>query len=140
MNCCASGSRCAANSFERVSLTIRPQSINTTRSQIRSARWLAHERPVPVVLVSASSDDAAQRLFRDGYDVLEDRSGTDLFVVGDTDTFDQLRASGFRPTIFQTLRPALWSPPPPIWRNRLRSPARPSAASCGKPAGSCSHS
>jgi hypothetical protein len=64
-----------------------------------------------VYRVSASSDESAQRLFRDGFDVLENRAGTDLFVLGDAAMADQLRAAGFRPTIFQRLEPQGWSAP-----------------------------
>jgi carboxypeptidase T len=64
-----------------------------------------------VYKVTASTDAAAQRLFDDGFDVLEDRTGTDLFVLGDAGTNLKLRAAGFRPTIFQKLKPTGWAPP-----------------------------
>jgi len=61
--------------------------------------------------VSASSDAAAQRLVRAGYDVLEDRDGTDLFVLGDAHTAANLRGDGFAPRVVETLRPATWKAP-----------------------------
>jgi len=61
--------------------------------------------------VSASSESVAQRLARDGFDVLENRDGTDLFVLGDAATGAKLRAAGFRPTVFQRLQPTGWSAP-----------------------------
>ena len=64
-----------------------------------------------VYQVSASTDAAAQRLFDEGFDVLEDRSGTDLFVLGDAATSRKLRAAGFQPTITQRLKPTSWAPP-----------------------------
>ena len=64
-----------------------------------------------VYRVSASSEAAAQRLFEGGFDVLENRTGSALFVLGDAGTADKLRAAGFRPSIAQTLQPAGWSAP-----------------------------
>jgi hypothetical protein len=64
-----------------------------------------------VYRVAAGSDAAAQRLFRGGFDVLEDRAGTSLFVLGDTATATKLRAAGFAPTIAERLRPAGWRAP-----------------------------
>lgn len=64
-----------------------------------------------VFRVPAASDADAQRLFQQGFDVLENRSGTDLFVLGDPATLKKLRAGGFRPTVFQTLQPTGWSAP-----------------------------
>jgi hypothetical protein len=64
-----------------------------------------------VYRVSASTDAAAQRLFRAGFDVLENRTGTDLFVLGDTATADRLRAAGFRPTVVEKLDPVGWKAP-----------------------------
>ena len=64
-----------------------------------------------VYRVSAASDVAAQRLFQDGFDVLENRNGMDLFVLGDLATSVRLRAAGFRPTVFQTLKPTGWAAP-----------------------------
>ena len=61
--------------------------------------------------VTAANDAAAQRLIRDGFDVLENRSGTDLFVLGDDDAADRLRAAGFRPVVTERLRPTNWKAP-----------------------------
>src|SRR5215211_5326966 len=61
--------------------------------------------------VSASSDAAAQRLVGAGFDVLEDRAGSNLFVLGDAATADRLRAAGFRPAVAEKLKPAGWAPP-----------------------------
>jgi carboxypeptidase T len=61
--------------------------------------------------VSASSDTAAQRLVGAGFDVLEDRAGSNLFVLGDAATADRLRAAGFRPAVAEKLKPAGWAPP-----------------------------
>ncbi|MEN3310541.1 MAG: carboxypeptidase [Micromonosporaceae bacterium] len=64
-----------------------------------------------VYQVTASSDTAAQRLFRAGFDVLEDRAGHYLFVLGDTATATQLRAAGFTPTVVEKVKPAAWKAP-----------------------------
>ncbi len=61
--------------------------------------------------VPASSAAAAQRLISAGFDVLEDRSGTDLFVLGDTGTASQLRGAGFAPVAVQRVAPAGWKAP-----------------------------
>lgn len=58
-----------------------------------------------VYRVSAASDAAAQRLFDDGFDVMENRTGQDLYVLGDTATQAKLREAGFRPTVAEKLRP-----------------------------------
>jgi hypothetical protein len=64
-----------------------------------------------VYRVSASSGADAQRLIRAGFDVLENRAGGDLFVLGDTATADGLRSAGFRPVVSEKLRPAEWQAP-----------------------------
>ena len=64
-----------------------------------------------VYRVAAGTDAAAQRLFRGGFDVLEDRSGANLFVLGTAATATKLRAAGFSPTVTQTLTPAAWKAP-----------------------------
>jgi carboxypeptidase T len=64
-----------------------------------------------VYRVAADSDAAAQRLFHQGFDVLENRTGTDLFVLGDTATEGQLRRAGFTPTVTEKLSPVGWQAP-----------------------------
>jgi carboxypeptidase T len=64
-----------------------------------------------VYRVPAGSEAAAQKLIRAGFDVLENRSGSNLFVLGDDATAGKLRAAGFRPTVVEKLRPADWTPP-----------------------------
>jgi hypothetical protein len=64
-----------------------------------------------VYRVAAGSDAAAQRLFRAGFDVLENRDGTALFVLGDAATGTKLRAAGFSPTVAERLTPAGWKAP-----------------------------
>jgi hypothetical protein len=61
--------------------------------------------------VSAGSEAAAQQLFRAGFDVLENRSAGDLFVLGDAETAKKLRAEGFRPSVAEKLQPASWRAP-----------------------------
>jgi carboxypeptidase T len=58
-----------------------------------------------VYRVAAATDAAAQKLIDSGYDVLENRSGNDLFVLGDTTTGTKLRAAGFRPVVSEKLMP-----------------------------------
>jgi hypothetical protein len=56
-----------------------------------------------VYRVAAASPEAAQQLFADGYDVLENRTGNDLYVLGDAATATRLRAKGFRPVVSEKL-------------------------------------
>ncbi|PPK66360.1 M14 family zinc carboxypeptidase [Actinokineospora auranticolor] len=53
----------------------------------------------------------AEALLRAGYDVLEDRDGDDLFVLGRSDTANRLRADGFRASVESVLPPLTWAPP-----------------------------
>ena len=64
-----------------------------------------------VYKVTAGSQAAAQRLVDAGFDVLENRTGSDLYVLGDTATGANLRAKGFKPTIAEKLKPTGWSAP-----------------------------
>jgi carboxypeptidase T len=59
-----------------------------------------------VYRVPAATDAAAQRLIAAGFDVLENRDGQDLFVLGDTGAADRLRAAGFTATVENTLSPS----------------------------------
>jgi carboxypeptidase T len=61
--------------------------------------------------VSAGSEAAAQRLIGAGFDVLENRAGSDLFVLGDTATAAKLRTAGFRPAIAEKVGPSTWKAP-----------------------------
>jgi carboxypeptidase T len=61
--------------------------------------------------VSAGSEGAAQRLISAGFDVLENRAGGDLFILGDTATAAKLRGAGFRPAIAEKVRPTDWKAP-----------------------------
>jgi carboxypeptidase T len=64
-----------------------------------------------VYRVPAASDEAVQRLVRDGFDVLENRTGTEVFVLGESGTATKLRAAGFKPTVAEKLKPAGWQAP-----------------------------
>src|SRR2546423_12919842 len=61
--------------------------------------------------VNASSDAAAQRLFDRGFDVLENRAGGDLFVLGNAATADKLRTAGFQPAIAEKIDTGGRQPP-----------------------------
>ncbi|MFE9133196.1 M14 family zinc carboxypeptidase [Streptomyces sp. NPDC007355] len=45
------------------------------------------------------------------FDLIEDRDGDDLFVLGDATTAAELIAAGLRPKIEQRIEPAPWEPP-----------------------------
>lgn len=53
----------------------------------------------------------ADTLLTEGFDVLEDRDGDDLFVMGRNDAGSRLRGRGFRVSIEQVLAPPKWTPP-----------------------------
>jgi carboxypeptidase T len=63
----------------------------------------AEDTSLFVYRVTAASPAAAQQLFDGGYDVLENRAGNDLFVLGDAATATRLRAAGFRPVVSERL-------------------------------------
>ncbi|WP_329789233.1 M14 family zinc carboxypeptidase [Lentzea sp. DG1S-22] len=63
-----------------------------------------------VLRVPAPLGDSAQRLLGLGYDVLEQRDGDDLFVAGDRNTADELRADGYRPAVERVLPPSRRAP------------------------------
>src|SRR6266536_3819979 len=64
-----------------------------------------------VYRVPAGSQAAAQHLFDAVFDVLENRSGGNLYVLGDTATGTRLRAKGFKPTVAEKLAPTGWKAP-----------------------------
>ncbi|HEY2669793.1 MAG TPA: M14 family zinc carboxypeptidase [Rugosimonospora sp.] len=76
-----------------------------------STRASAPTQQLSIYRVPAPTEAAAQRLIASGFDVLEQRSGTDLFVLGDSGTAAQLRADGFTPESAQSLAPANWATP-----------------------------
>ena len=63
-----------------------------------------------VLRVPAPKGESAQRLLGLGYDVLEQRDGDDLFVVGDPKTSQKLRTDGFPSTVEKTMPPSQWEP------------------------------
>lgn len=70
-----------------------------------------HESHLYIYKVGADAA-AAQHLFHDGFDVLERRTGANLYVLGDAATANRLRSDGFAPVIDQTLPKPTWTPPP----------------------------
>jgi hypothetical protein len=71
----------------------------------------AEDAALFVYRVAAASPAAAEQLFAGGYDVLENRTGNDLFVLGDAATKARLQADGFRPVVSERLA-ALGGKPP----------------------------
>jgi len=72
---------------------------------------LADSTQLYIYQVGSSDAGAAQRLFDAGFDVLENRTGSDLFVLGDAATAVKLRKAGFRPAVSERLEPATWRAP-----------------------------
>lgn len=67
--------------------------------------------PTFVYRVTAPLGDSAQRLLNQGFDVLEDRDGDDLFVLGDNQVLTRLREAGFAPVVDKVMEPPQWTPP-----------------------------
>lgn len=67
--------------------------------------------PLFVYRVSAPTNADAQALMESGFDVLEQRSGVDLFVLGDTSTAGQLRTAGYVPLSTERLNTSTWTAP-----------------------------
>lgn len=77
----------------------------------RTPSAVADSTELYIYRVAAASDAAAQKLFDAGFDVLENRAGNDLFVLGDAATAKRLRAAGFQPAISERLKPTDWKAP-----------------------------
>ncbi|GAA2511628.1 M14 family zinc carboxypeptidase [Pilimelia columellifera] len=60
--------------------------------------------------VQAPTAADAEKLARQGFDLLEDRDGDTLFVAGDAAVGKKLAAAGFRAEVFDTMRPS-WENP-----------------------------
>jgi carboxypeptidase T len=76
----------------------------------RTGTAIAQSDQLFIYRVSAT-EAAAQTLLRGGFDVLENRTGSDLYVLGDEATAGKLRAAGVPPAAAEKLRPATWQPP-----------------------------
>ncbi|MGH3735300.1 MAG: M14 family zinc carboxypeptidase [Micromonosporaceae bacterium] len=68
-------------------------------------------------------DADADALLTDGFDVLEDRDGDDLFVLGDRTVLSRLRAAGHRTTVESALPRVRWEPPAKRWQDPQLTPA-----------------
>ncbi|GAA0264935.1 M14 family zinc carboxypeptidase [Saccharothrix mutabilis subsp. mutabilis] len=67
--------------------------------------------PTYVYKVHAPLGKAAQDLLGRGFDVLEQREGDNLFVLGDSATGDKLKKEGFTSVIDEVLPAPQWEPP-----------------------------
>ncbi|MFI9815430.1 M14 family zinc carboxypeptidase [Saccharothrix variisporea] len=67
--------------------------------------------PTYVYKVHAPLGKAAQDLLGRGFDVLEQREGDNLFVLGDANTGDKLKKEGFTTVIDEVLPAPQWEPP-----------------------------
>src|SRR6266508_1864201 len=72
---------------------------------------VANPNQLFVYRVAAASDEAVQRLFDRGFDVLEDRSGADVLVLGNAATAHRLRAAGFAAAVVEKVETGGWQPP-----------------------------
>ncbi|GLZ29997.1 peptidase M14 [Lentzea sp. NBRC 105346] len=72
----------------------------------------AQPGPTYVYRVPAPLGQKAQDLLTRGFDVLEQRDGNDLFVLGSQDVLGQLRTAGFAPAIESVMEAPQWAPPP----------------------------
>ncbi|XVV02849.1 hypothetical protein ACQPW3_36740 [Actinosynnema sp. CA-248983] len=83
--------------------------------------------PTYVYKVHAPLGKAAQDLLGRGFDVLEQREGDNLFVLGDSATGDKLKKEGFTTVIDEVLPAPQWEPRSasrnPWTRRRWRRPS-----------------
>ncbi|MDX3656704.1 M14 family zinc carboxypeptidase [Streptomyces sp. ID05-26A] len=92
--------------------------MRTAVALLASLALLSSPAPAPaegpqatyVLRVPAPKGESAQRLLALGYDVLEQRDGDDLFVVGDQKTSRELRTDGYPSTVEKTMPPSPWAP------------------------------
>jgi carboxypeptidase T len=92
-----------AGALAAAALLLGPQITDASAAQTPTP---AAPTGLAVYRVPATTDAAAQRLLNAGFDVLEKRSGGDLFVLGDAATAGKLRAAGFTATVDAALAPA----------------------------------
>ncbi|MGH3714975.1 MAG: M14 family zinc carboxypeptidase [Micromonosporaceae bacterium] len=64
-----------------------------------------------------AGDADADKLLSSGFDVLEDRDGSDLFVLGDRSVLDRLRERGFRAYVDSVVPKVSWTPPAKRWQD-----------------------
>ncbi|TWP53327.1 carboxypeptidase [Lentzea tibetensis] len=67
--------------------------------------------PTYVYRVNAPLGDRAQDLLARGFDVLEQRDGNDLFVLGGQDAGQKLKEAGFTALVESVMEPPQWQPP-----------------------------
>jgi carboxypeptidase T len=91
-------------------LTLLGSQFTTASAQVTAAPAAPAAEGLSIYRVPAT-EAGAQRLLKAGFDVLENRSGGDLFVLGDTATATRLRAAGFSATVDTALAPASWTAP-----------------------------
>lgn len=71
----------------------------------------AQAGPTYVYKVHAPLGEAAQSLLSRGFDVLEDRDGDSLFVLGSKEDGQRLQQAGFSAVVDQVMAPPQWTPP-----------------------------
>ncbi|MEV6243030.1 M14 family zinc carboxypeptidase [Lentzea sp. NPDC051838] len=72
---------------------------------------VAQESPTYVYRVNAPLGEKAQKLLARGFDVLEERDGDDLFVLGGRATSQKLADAGFAPVVESVMEPPQWDAP-----------------------------
>jgi len=72
--------------------------------------------PAYIYRVHAPLGALAQDLLGKGFDVLETRDGSDLFVAGDASVGERLRGAGFSATVDQVAKAPQWTPPAKRWQ------------------------
>ena len=85
-----------------------PQAAAT--STVATTESTQSAQPTYVFRVAGASSNA-EKLFGYGFDVLEERDGNDLFVLGNAGEGDRLRAAGFTVSTETAMAPPKWAPP-----------------------------
>ncbi|GAA0604424.1 M14 family zinc carboxypeptidase [Kutzneria viridogrisea] len=101
-------------------VVLLPQAAAT--STVAATDSTAKAQPTYVYRVSHSVD-TVEKLFSHGFDVLEQRDGEDLFVLGTAAEGDRLRAAGFTATPESAMAPPAWTPPKQRASNDQLSPS-----------------
>jgi carboxypeptidase T len=111
--------------FAAAAVLLLPQAAAT--STVAATESTQPAQPTFVYRVTGATA-SAEKLFAYGFDVLEERDGNDLFVLGSAAEGDRLRAAGFAASTETAMSPPSWAPPKPRSANNPTPARRTTAA------------
>jgi carboxypeptidase T len=97
-----------AAAIAAAAVLLLPQAAAT--SNVAATESTQSAQPTYVFRVASAAANA-EKLFGYGFDVLEERDGNDLFVLGNAGEGDRLRAAGFTVSTETAMAPPKWAPP-----------------------------